>query len=352
MSTFNASDHARLATLFDGVRRKNEAGGLGPLAPYPGYRPEVREAPNGGTKACARCSGTRLNPTALSTELYRPCEACVDGRVPNVDITKRYLHVAPKYNPPAWAVEYLARAHYEACRVAEALGVPAAYYPRVADGTLRVLEYPSAACEYEGVITGNGHWRCVTCGHEQMASPGGPSDRVCPALAPGAGTAEHTDFDLFTIVLWRSHPVDLERGRAARGRMMGHSLAGFGGGPNDIPSCVHCGEVAPEPDSTCWDAYEKHDVKHAIGGGRAEAEAISPGLHIGEIGELVGLGPATPHRVPARPYAQKSIVYFAMPDHAAQLPGTGAGGFPPQYVGANGPTVGEWLRERIARSRY
>lgn len=39
----------------------------------------------------------------------------------------------------------------------------------------------------------------------------------------------------------------------------------------------------------------------------------------------MGLGPATPHRVPARPYVQKSIVYFAMPD--------------------------QWVAERIARSR-
>ena len=61
-------------------------------------------------------------------------------------------------------------------------------------------------------------------------------------------------------------------------------------------------------------------------------------LYIGEIGELVGLGPATPHRVPARPYEQHSIVFFALPAHDAVLPG--------------GVTVGDWLRERVARSRY
>lgn len=33
---------------------------------------------------------------------------------------------------------------------------------------------------------------------------------------------------------------------------MKHALAGFGGGPNDIPSCQSCGAVAPEDaDSGC-----------------------------------------------------------------------------------------------------
>lgn len=34
----------------------------------------------------------------------------------------------------------------------------------------------------------------------------------------------------------------------------------------------------------------------------------------------------------------ESIVFFAIPDHAAVLP--------------SGETVGEWLEERLARSRY
>jgi hypothetical protein len=310
---FTEHDHAQLAALFDGYCTNepiyNSIGQVVDLkwASYSGYKPEVREAPNGDTKECPICEGTKR---AGLTKHSPRCAFCNEtGRVPNVDAegvcpkckdkpcpgcaggdglshsfscnghalcfacgnigrtpAKRYLHVAPKHNPPAWAMAYLARAHYEACRVAEALNVPAAYYPRVADGTLRVLEYP-----------------------------------------PGAGTVEHKDFDLFTIVLWRSTPDDLER---------------------------HPGEV--------------RDWSKAIGTSRDAAEAISPGLHIGELGELVGLGPATPHRVPARPYAQKSIVYFAMPDHGARLPHT---------IDAHGlkrgrPTVGQWLKERIARSRY
>jgi hypothetical protein len=181
---FDAVDYLRLAPLFR-------------LIGYKGYKPAEREAPNS------------------------------DGRV---DEGKRYLHVALKYDPPAWAVEYLARAHFEACRIAERIGVPDAFYPRVENGTLRVLEYPA-----------------------------------------GAGTEEHTDFDLFTVNLWRSTPEDHEH----------YS----GNGPKGS-----------------WEL------------------GVNGAHHVGRIGELVGMGAATPHRVPARPYAQKALVYFAMPAMAARLP--------------------------------
>jgi hypothetical protein len=260
---FDASDHARLATLFDGVSGPGPCRGF---VPYAGYKPETREAPNGDTKACPRaeCDGgyTCYGPgTPISK-----CLVCHGtGRVPNVDTGKRYLHVSLSDNPPAWALEYLARAHWEACRVATALGVPPEFRPHEADATLRVLEYPA-----------------------------------------GAGSAEHTDFDLFTILCWRSTPGDLEL-------------------------------TAPSENTTA-EAIEQTRRRIA-------ARSLSPGLHIGELGELVGLGPATPHRVPARPYVQKSIVYFAMPDHGARLP--------PLYRDQPNfpPTVGEWVAERIARSR-
>ncbi len=293
MTTFTEADHARLATLFDG--ECNQPGGCrNPAAhhePYAGYKPEVREAPNGDTKACP-------GPCDAAGRMWRdngghfPCRLCNGtGRVPNIDAGlagKRYLHVALKYDPPAWALEYLARAHFEACRVAEALGVPAAYYPRVADGTLRVIEYPSAGHTYSEA----GH--CIDCRESNRTARG-----VCPTLAPGAGTAEHTDPNLFTIVLWRSHPADLERGTDGR---------------------------------NTWYVGKGPGFKQA-----SDAETLSPGLHIGAIGELVGLGPATPHRVPARPYAQKSLVYFSVPDHAALLP--------------DGRTVGAFLYEWKKRSR-
>jgi hypothetical protein len=201
---FDDRDHLLLSSLF------------GPH--YAGYKPDVLEAPNG------------------------------DG---NVDAAKRYLHVALKYNPPDWARSYLARAHFEACRIAEAIGVPETYYPKVENGTLRVLEYPV-----------------------------------------GAGSAEHTDFDLFTVHCYRSTPDDFER-------LLDHRAA-------DEP-------VNPR------------------------AEAIDPHCHIGDIGEAVGLGKATRHHVPARDYTQQAIVYFAMPANGAIMP--------------SGETAIKWIADRYARSR-
>lgn len=283
---FNEKDWYELAELFNGIpgefqlnpdgTRKFDASGRVLRAPYAGYKPDVAEAPNGDTVLCPEAIHT---PLFVAFDTYAPCSRCKGaGRVPNVaPPTTRYLHVAPKYNPPPWAMAYLARAHYEACRVAEALGVPAAYYPRVADGTLRVLDYDV-----------------------------------------GGSQPEHTDPDLFTIVLYRSTPEDLE---LTSGRMS----------PN----------WRRNPDGTEREGLD-------------DARVIDPLVHIGEIGELVGLGPATPHRVPARPYRQQSIVYFAIPDHVERLPCAecGAGkmwdGVGPCRAGQ---TVGKWLKERLARSR-
>lgn len=200
MKLFNALDHEKLSTLF--------------RPGYAGYKPEVLEAPNG------------------------------DGRV---DATKRYLHVALKYNPPEWAREYLARAHFEACRIAEAINVPANFYPKVENGTLRVLDYP-----------------------------------------PGSGSAEHTDFDLFTVHCYRSTPEDFVK----------------------VP-----------------------DVNRRI----ELAESIDPDVHFGDIGQEVGLGCATKHYVPERTYTQQAIVYFAMPANGAIMP--------------DGSRAIDWIADRYARSR-
>lgn len=202
---FNANDHEDLATLF--------------ASGFAGYKPNVLEAPNG------------------------------DGKI---DVTKRYLHVALKYNPPAWAVWYLARAHFEACRIAEAIGVPAEFYPKVENGTLRVLEYPA-----------------------------------------GAGSAEHTDFDLFTVHCYRSTPEDFH--------------------------------IRPDPRALVIRDY------------RSPAQQIDPLVHFGDIGEEIGLGPATRHSVPERPYPQKAIVYFAMPANDARMP--------------DGSRAIDWIADRYARSR-
>jgi hypothetical protein len=191
------------------------------LPGYTGYKPDVLEAPNG------------------------------DGKI---DAKKRYLHVALKYNPPEFAREYLARAHFEACRIAEAVGVPAEFYPKVENGTLRVLEYPV-----------------------------------------GAGSAEHTDFDLFTVHCYRSTPEDFVRVDAVDPR----------------------------------------------------AEAVDPDVHFGDIGEAIGLGRATRHLVPERDYPQQAIVYFAMPANGARMPDAACSlaNLP------NGTTAIDWIADRYKRSR-
>lgn len=158
----------------------------------------------------------------------------------NRDGQKRYSHVAEKYlgdedKDPGELFDYLCAAYDMANKVASALGVPQAFWPSYNAGCLRVLEYPI-----------------------------------------GVGGHLHTDFDLFTLNLYRNTPN-----------------AG-------LPA----GEV-----------------------------------HMGELGELLGLGPAAPHAVhPDTERVQHSIVYFAIPDHAAVLP--------------SGQTVGSWIQDRLARSRY
>lgn len=110
----------------------------------------------------------------------------------------------------------------------------------------------------------------------------------------GAGSERHTDFDLFTVLCYRDQVSKLR---------------------------LFDGERDP------W-----------------ELDDISKGLHMGELGELVGLGPATKHDVEPSETPQHSIVYFAIPDHAALLPGVHENYSP-------GPTVGAWLTERMSRSR-
>lgn len=196
---------------------------------YPGYRPEVRELPNG------------------------------DGRV---DADKRYAHIASKYLAKyRWGIECailqsaLDEAHDLSIEVARALDVPPAFWPVREYSALRVLEYPA-----------------------------------------GAISNVHTDFDLFTLMMHRSHPI----------RFVAH-------------------DMQPGYDNTQ--------------GGEAlfQARRINHQLHLGELAEQVGVGRATPHEVVACDEVQRSIVYFAIPDHFAVLP--------------SGLTVGEWLAERMSRSR-
>lgn len=102
----------------------------------------------------------------------------------------------------------------------------------------------------------------------------------------GAVSNEHTDFDLFTLMFYR-----------------------------DVPECfVAAGAHLPQ------------GVRN-----------INEQCHLGEMAEIIGIGPATRHQVVAHNKPQHSIVYFAIPDHKAILP--------------TGVTVGDWLVERMSRSR-
>lgn len=213
---FNRTDFDQLSTLFD------------PEANYKGYKPAVRERPDG------------------------------DARV---DTEKKFLHVALKYNPPEWALRLLARAHMAASEIAERLSVPSAWRPAIENATLRVLYYPV-----------------------------------------GAGTEEHTDFDLFTVNCWRDPVGDM------------WARVGNGG------SCI-TNDYMP--------------------------------FHVGELGTMCGMGTATRHLVSPRDYEQRAIVYFASPAMATPLP------MPitfPHVPAENRPevtvtTTGAWQIERANRSR-
>lgn len=170
---------------------------------YPGYRPNVIESPNGdGVK----------------------------------DSQKRYAHVSSKYirsmRGDSWAdgkgtywyhpyqptlTKYLQQCHEAALDVAVQLGVPREFWPDIRYSALRVLEYP-----------------------------------------PGAGSAEHTDFDLFTLNLYRNN---------------------LNAGLGDVD--FHKGEILTEISK--YHTAAKHYVN--------------------------------PHRD-----CQYSLVYFAMPSEAAVLP--------------------------------
>lgn len=181
-----------------------------------------------------------------------------DGKA---DVSKRYAHIATKYLQPRrrpsshpanipW--EYLNRAFKSAQEVVSSLGCQVPIDLNAC--ALRVLEYP-----------------------------------------PGAGSELHTDFDLFTITLFRE--------------------------PKENVRWSHAATATPSP-----------------------RESYS--IHIGELGEIFGLGPATPHWVEPSDQVQRSIVFFALPGHDVTLPG---------YELACEPesprTVGDWLAERMARSR-
>jgi hypothetical protein len=169
------------------------------------------------------------------------------------DAQKQYAHIALKYfdrcTPSHVRVAYLL-ALDEANRIIRRMGLPAGVVAGD-DSTLRLLRYP-----------------------------------------PGATTAPHTDFDLFTLSLYRSH----------------------------VGAFVY------------RQAYEPELL--------SKARQFSPGIHFGELmTEILGdfHAPATRHETVALDVPSFSAVFFVIPPH--------------EYVLPSGLTVGEWLKERIARSR-
>ena len=218
---------------FDELRRIVFATDSDGRALYPGYRPHIVESPNG------------------------------DGKL---DATKRYAHVALKYLRAAtdarggWDRDLrnldaaIGRCHAEALRVHRDLGLPAAWAPTLETSALRILEYP-----------------------------------------PGATSALHTDFDMFTLLAYRDPFGGLVR-------------------------------------------YD-HSVEFAL----RDADQFSIGMHFGELYELGGFGRATSHEVEATSGWQYSAVYFALPRHDLVLPDG-------RKVGPDSEP-GTYLHERMSRSR-
>lgn len=172
---FNANDYAKIYNIVFNEENK-----------YPGYRPGVIEAPNG------------------------------DGKL---DTKKRFAHVARKYNEqwiksnshPCIDMDvldnYLKRAHEKSLEIAVELGIPQAFWPDMADGTLRILEYGSDAI-----------------------------------------TNDHVDFDLFTLMCYRNITKHFEY---------------IGSAPDErartLNSQIHFGELMEQLNSEKW-----HATKHRV----------------------------------------------------------------------------------------
>ena len=174
------------------------------------------------------------------------------------DKRKKYAHLAPKYFDVTrlkdkFSLDYIKmrliyrKAVNEAAEVCKFLDLPPEFYPGP-DSTMRVLWYPK-----------------------------------------GATTAPHTDFDLFTICMYR----------------------------NQLDSFIYLDDET-EPSLEL-------------------AKSFFPGIHFGELMTEVNGMKATKHEVIGTEESQQSIVFFVVPPHQSVLP--------------SGQTVGDWIMERKYRSR-
>ena len=168
------------------------------------------------------------------------------------DTNKRFAHLAPKYftdDTPREIKQLHSNWVIKAQQACRYLGIPGKFYPGP-DCTIRVLEYP-----------------------------------------PGATTAPHLDFDMFTLSMFRDDP----------------------------DAFVYLDGSDQDPELL-------------------KAREGYPGIHFGEI--LTEIDPkfkATNHKVDGTENTQKAMVFFVLPKWTARLP--------------SGLTVGEWVQERKARSR-
>lgn len=107
---------------------------------------------------------------------------------------------------------------------------------------------------------------------------------------PGSNSHRHTDFDLFTLMCYRNIPELFK--------------------------------------------YSEAPSNHLL-----NANKLNEQIHFGEMLQIINPNyTATPHHVNSDGYrTQYSIIFFAIPDHKAVLP--------------SGVPVGEWLEERMSRSR-
>lgn len=243
---------------------------------YPGYKPEVVESPNGDGKLDSAKRYSHVAEKYLSIKKY-----------PNNGLN---LELILQHNENVGTLHsYLAKAHDLATQVAISIGVPPQFWPCRKESALRVLEY-----------------------------------------GPLAVSHEHTDFDLFTLSLYRNLPEYFVRLKPTHNSLSKEWVS-----------------VA--------DVFQIESALRSSDELKKRAEVLNPQVHFGEL--LQEIDPscyvATPHEVQATrelpsqakvgsgeangPW-QYSVVYFAMPPADSHLP--------------SGMTVGEWVKERKDRSRY
>lgn len=250
---------------------------------------------------------------------YKPTVQEIPNGDGKVDAEKMFSHVAPKYfrtdEQREALTPYLERAHALAVEVGELIGLPPEFMPDIRYGALRILDYP-----------------------------------------PGAVSNKHEDFDLFTLMCFRDQP---DRFLAHEPSLGGSSPTSWPPGSLDPVRVDPDRIVATHPDGSVAETEPVSDEGKTLDGLNqvaliAAIRELNPQAHLGQLGEAIGLGPATPHEVLPSETRQRSIVYFAIPDHESRVVPLWKSHPALDALGVNlptQPTVRDWLNERMARSR-